>query len=63
MRKNISKNISQNLSGKYRQNLSITLNNLQQIHLKLLQKKVIHKTSEATDDFIDDKIANKTTKI
>ena len=37
------------------------LNNLPQIHLKLLQKKAIQKTAEATDDLIN-KIANKITK-
>ena len=36
--KNTDKNISKNLSGKYRQKLLIMLNNLQQMHLKLLQK-------------------------
>ena len=35
--------------------------NLPQIHLKLLQKKAIQKTAEATDDLIN-KIANKITK-
>ena len=37
------------------------LNNLPQIHLKLLQKKAIQKTAEATDDLIN-KITNKITK-
>ena len=36
--KNIGKNIGKNPSGKYSQNLLITLNNLQQMHLKLLRK-------------------------
>ena len=36
--KNIDKNVGKNLSGKYSQNLLIMLNNLQQMHLKLLRK-------------------------
>ena len=36
--KNMSKNISKNVGGKYSQNFLIVINNLQQIHLKLLQK-------------------------
>ena len=39
------------------------LNNLEQMHLKLLQRKVILKTAEAIDDLIDSKITNKITKI
>ena len=41
----------------------IMLNNLQQMHLKLLQKKVIQKTAEAVGYLIGNKIANKITKI
>ena len=37
--------------------------NLQQMSLKLLQKKVIQKIAEATGDLISNKIANKFTKI
>ena len=33
------KNPSKNLSGKYSQNFLILLNNLQQMHLKLVQKE------------------------
>ena len=33
------------------------------MHLNLLQKKVIQKTTEATSDLIGNKIANKFTKI
>ena len=36
--KSMDENISKNLSGKYSQNFLIMLKNLQQIHLKLLQK-------------------------
>ena len=39
MGKNIGKNISKTLSGKYSQNLLIMLNNLQQMHVKLLRKE------------------------
>ena len=37
--KNVAKNISKNLSGKYSQKLIDHVNNLQQMHLKLLQKQ------------------------
>ena len=33
------------------------------MHLKLLHKKVIQKTGEATVDFVGNKIANKITKV
>ena len=39
MVKNNSKNISKSLSGKYIKKLLIMLNNLQQMHLKLLSKE------------------------
>ena len=38
---NIGKNISKNLSGKYNQNILSMLNNLQHVHLKLIQTRVI----------------------
>ena len=41
----------------------ITLNNLQQVHLKLLQKRVIQKTAETTGDLIGNKIANRITNV
>ena len=37
------------------------LNNLQQMHLKLLQKRVIQKKAEATGYLFDNKIANRIT--
>ena len=40
----------------------LMLNNVLQMHLKLLQKRVIKKTAESTDHLIANKIANKTTK-
>ena len=39
MGKNIAKNISKNLSAKYSKKLFDMLNNLQEMHLKLVQKK------------------------
>ena len=42
MGKNIGKNVNKNLSGKYI-NLLVMLNNLQQMRLKLLQKKQFKK--------------------
>ena len=39
-------------------NLLIMLNNLLQMHLKLLHKKAIQITAEATGNFIGNKIAN-----
>ena len=39
------------------------LNNLQQLHLKLLQTRAIKKTAEATGDLIGNKIGDKITKV
>ena len=61
MGRNIGENISRNLSGKY--NFLTMLNNLLQIHLKLLQKKQLKKKTEATGDFIGNKIADRITKV
>ena len=64
MGENIGKNISKNLSGKQcpgmlaaRQKLLIMLNNLQQMHLNMLQKEQFKKTGEAIGDLIGNKIA------
>ena len=38
MGKKIGKNISKNLNGNHSRNFLIMINNLQQVHLKLLQK-------------------------
>ena len=62
MSKNIGKNISKNLSGKYSQRLLGHAKNLQQMQLKQVQKK-FHKTAEATDDLIHNKIADEITKV
>ena len=39
------------------------LSNLQQRHLKLLQKEAVQKTAEGSSDFIVNKIAIKITKV
>ena len=44
--KDIGKNISKGLGSKYRQKILIMLNNLLQIHLKLLQKESFKKQQE-----------------
>ena len=46
-------------------NFLIKLNSLQQMHLKLLQKKkkTIQKTAEATSDLIGNKIVERITKV
>ena len=43
MGKNIGKNISKDLSGNIARNCLIRLKNLQQMHLKLLQKEYFKK--------------------
>ena len=45
------------------ENFLIMLSNLQQRHLKLLQKEAVQKTAEGSSDFIDNKIAIKITKV
>ena len=57
MGKNIGKNISKDLSGNIVRNCLIRLANLQQMHLKLLQKEYFKKIAEATGDLIGNKIA------
>ena len=61
--KNVGKNISNNLNGKYSQKL---LDHAKQSAIdafKTASKKGIQKIAEATDDFIDNKIADKITKV
>ena len=63
MGKNISKNISNNLNGKYSPGMLImhqkfldhAKKDLQQMHLKLLGKKVIQATAEPNGDLIGNK--------
>ena len=63
MGKNIDKNISKNLSGKYSQTLFDLAKQSAEMHLKLLQKKVIQKIAEATGDLIGTKIADRNVKV
>ena len=47
-----------NIAGKF----LIMLNNLQQMHLKLLHKESLKKTAGATDDLSGNKIADRISK-
>ena len=63
MGKNIGKNISKNLNSKYSQ---ILLDHAKQSATGVLQtvsKRTIHNTTEATDDLIGNKIADKITRV
>ena len=61
MYKNIGKNISKNLSGKYRQKLIDQTKQSATDALKTISKRVIQKTEEATD-LTGNKIAEKNQK-
>ena len=65
--KNMSKNIGKNISITYvvktAKNFLIMLNNLQQVHLKLLPKRVIQNTAEGAGALIGNKIANRIMKV
>ena len=63
MGKNIGKNISKNLSGKYSQKRLDHADKPVTDALKTSSKRVIQKTAEATGDLIDNKYANKITKL
>ena len=70
MVKNIGKNVSKNLSGKYspgmlamRQKLLDHAKQSATDVLKTASKSAIQKTAEATGDLFGNKIANKTTKV
>ena len=70
MRKNISKKISKNSSGKYspgmvamRQKLLVNAKKYAASPLETSSKKVIQKSAETTGDLTGNKIANRTTKI
>ena len=63
MGNNLDKNINKNLSGKCSQKLLDHAKNLQQIHLKLLQKKAIQKTTDTLEELIGNIIATKITKV
>ena len=63
MGKNIGKNISKKLNSKYSQ---ILLDHAKQSAtgvLKTVSKRTIHNTTEATDDLIGNKIADKITRV
>ena len=63
MGKNIGKNISKNLNSKYSQ---ILLDHAKQSAtgvLKTVSKRTIHNTTEANDDLIGNKIADKITRV
>ena len=62
MGKNICKNISKIVSGKYSQKLLDHAKKSATDALKTPSKRVIRKTEEETGDLIDNKIANKITK-
>ena len=62
MDKNVCKNISKNLSGKYRQKLVHAKKSATDA-LKTTSNRVIPKTAETTGDLIGNKIAEKFTKV
>ena len=59
--KNKAENLNRNLSDKNSKNCLDYVRNLQQIWLKLLQKKIIRKLAKVSGDLIDNKIADKNT--
>ena len=61
--KNMDKNIGKNLRGKYTQKLLDHAKQSATDTLKSTSKRVIQKAAEATGDLIDNKIADKVTKI
>ena len=68
--KNIGKNISKNLSGKYSQGMLATRQTILDCAkqsatdaLKTVSKKGIQKTAEVTGDLIGNKISNRITKV
>ena len=63
MGKNVGKNISKILSDKSRQKFLDPNKQSATDALRTVSKRTIQKTAEGNDDLIDNKIANKTTKI
>ena len=61
--KNISENISKNLSGKYSQKLLDHAKQSASDALKTTSKRVIQNSAGGTSDLIDNKIANRITKV
>ena len=63
MGKNIDKNISKNLRVEYSQNLLDHANQFATDVFKTSLNRAIQKTAEATGNLIDNKIANRITKV
>ena len=63
MDKNLGKNISENLSGKYSKKLLDHAKQSATDALTTASKRAILKSAEATGDLIDNKIADKTMKV
>ena len=63
MRKNIGKNISKNLGGKYSQKLLDHAKQSATDSFKTASKRGIQKTAEATGDLLGSKNADKITKV
>ena len=63
MGKNIGKNISKNLIGKYNQKLLDHAKQSATDLFKTTSEKAIQKTAEATGDLVVNKIAHKITKV
>ena len=63
MSKNIGKNISKNLRGKYSQTLLDHAKKFATDALRTSSKKVIQKTAEAIGDLIGNEIADRITKV
>ena len=59
----MGKNISKNLSGKYRQKLLDHANECDTDVIKTVSRRAIQKTAEATGDLIANKIADKITRV
>ena len=60
---NVVLSVSKNLSGKYSQKLLDHAKQSATDALKPASKRVIQKTTEATDDMVGNKIANKITGV
>ena len=63
MAKNIGKNMSKNVSGKYNQKLLYHAKQSATDALKTTSNRAIQKTAEATGNLICNKIANRITKV
>ena len=61
--KNVGKNVSQDVSGKYSQTLLDYAKQSATLALKISSKRVIQKTEEPTGSLVGNKIANRITKV